>query len=328
MPIKIAVDAMGGDHAPGVVVEGAINAAKADPDIEVMLFGPADQLEALCPTDCPPSVTFVDAPDVIGMDESPTAALRKKTDSSIHRGVAAHKAGKADAFVSAGNTGAAMAVSLVTLGRLGSFSRPSVIGLFPSLKGRVVVVDVGTNVDCKPEHLLHFAVMGSVYAERILGRENPSVGLLNVGEEKGKGNELTKEAFALLESHEHIHFAGNIEGRDILAHAVDVVVCDGFVGNIILKLGESVASVLPKMIGMEMQKLGLSPEEQQLVGKTLAGVQKKFDYEEFGGAPLLGVDGNVMIGHGGSTARAIENMVLGGAQLVRQGVRDALDKAA
>lgn len=328
MPIKIAVDAMGGDNAPGVVVEGAISAARADADIEIMLFGPTDQLQPLCPDDCPSSVSIVDAPDVIGMAESPAVALRKKLDSSIHRGIGAHKAGKADAFVSAGNTGAVMAVSLVSLGRLGSISRPSVIGLYPSLKGRVVVVDVGTNVDCKPEHLVHFAIMGSIYAERILGVENPSVGLLNVGEEKGKGDELSKGAYELLESNESVNFSGNIEGRDILPHAVDVVVCDGFVGNVILKLGESIASVLPKLIGMEMHRLGLGAEEQQTVARTLAGVKKKFDYEEFGGAPLLGVDGNVMIGHGGSTARAIENMILGGAMLVRQGVREALEQAA
>ena len=151
---------------------------------------------------------------------------------------------------------------------------------------------------------------------------------LNVGEERGKGNELTKAAFDLLEQTPAVNFAGNIEGRDILAHAADVVVCDGFVGNVILKLGESVASVLPKLVGAEMQHLGLPAEQQQIVAKTLSGVRKKFDYEEFGGAPLLGVDGNVIIGHGGSTVRAIENMVRSGAQLVRQGVRDALEKAA
>ena len=329
MPLAlIHTRAPDGMSAPEVVVEGAVNAAKSDPEIEVVLFGPDEQIRRLLPADSPESVSIVDAPDVIGMAESPSAALRKKTESSIHRALGAHKAGKADAFVSAGNTGAVMAVSLVVLGRLGSISRPSVIGLFPSIKGQVVVVDVGTNVDCKPEHLVHFAVMGSIYAERILGCDSPRVGLLNVGEERGKGNELTKAAFDLLEQTPAVNFAGNIEGRDILAHAADVVVCDGFVGNVILKLGESVASVLPKLVGAEMQHLGLPAEQQQIVAKTLSGVRKKFDYEEFGGAPLLGVDGNVIIGHGGSTVRAIENMVRSGAQLVRQGVRDALEKAA
>ena len=328
MSIRVAVDAVGGDDAPDVVVDGAIAAAQHD-GVEVVLVGPKSVVErSLARHDRDlTGLTVVDAPDVVGMTESPSVALRQKQRSSLHVGATLLSTGKVDAFASAGNTGAVMAIAYHVLGRIDGVSRPSVMGLFPSVKGNVVVLDVGTNVDCKPEHLHQFAVMGSTYARRILGATNPSVALLNVGEEPGKGNALSREAFALLKADGGLNFIGNVEGRDILAHAADVIVCDGFVGNVILKLGESVASALPRMIGAEIVRLQLGSADQETVGRVLRGVRANFDYETRGGAPLLGVKGNVVIGHGGSSSVAIENMVLAAAKLAKQDVQGALASA-
>ena len=328
MAIRVAVDAMGGDRAPAVVVEGVVQAAqKASGDLELLLFGPAGLVEeelARHPNTDGLPIRVVDAPEIITMAESPTAALKGKPNSSIHLGLGAHKQGVADAFISAGNTGAVMAASLFILGRLENVLRPSLVSAFPSIKGGCLVLDVGSNVDCKPEHLLQFAHMGSIYAELIQKRKNPVVALMNIGEEPGKGNELAKAAFTLLSEASGLNFRGNIEGRDLLQHAADVIVCDGFVGNILLKFGESVATVFPQMIGQEMHRLGLSPEEQALVSKVFRGVQRPFNYEEQGGAPLLGVAGDVMIGHGGSSPRAIARMVEAAAEIARQDVAGSI----
>jgi len=245
----------------------------------------------------------------------------------LHVGATLLSTGKVDAFASAGNTGAVMAIAYHVLGRIEGVLRPTVVGTFPSTKGNVVVLDVGTNVDCKADHLHQFAIMGSTYAHHVLGIERPSVGLLNVGEEPGKGNALTKEAYSVLAGDDEINFVGNLEGRDILAHAADVVVCDGFVGNVILKFGESVASALPHMLGGEMKRLKLNEADQEVVARVLSGVKRRFDYEQHGGAPMLGVKGNVVLGHGGSTAVAIENMVLAAATLGRHDVQGALTNA-
>ncbi|HET6569750.1 MAG TPA: phosphate acyltransferase PlsX, partial [Rhodothermales bacterium] len=253
MAIRVAVDAMGGDRAPSVVIEGAVRAVQsaAEP-IEILLFGPEDALRQAAETAGvtldPSFIQVVNAPDVIGMGESPTAAVKGKPRSSIHLGLGAVKAGKADAFVSAGNTGAVMAASLFILGRLPGVARPSVIGYYPTVQSFCILLDAGTNVDCKPEHLLQFAQMGTIYARNMLKRDNPVVALMNIGEEPGKGNEQVKAAFDLLAGSPDVNFRGNIEGRDVLEHAADVIICDGFVGNIMLKLGESVATALVRMI--------------------------------------------------------------------------------
>lgn len=325
MAVRIAVDAMGGDHAPSAVIEGAVRAAR---EVEVLLIGPQERIEAeLASRSGSGSISVVDAPQVIEMGESPAAAVKGKPNSSIHVGLGLHRQGKADAFVSAGNTGAVMAASLFILGRAEGVSRPAVIGYFPSPKGVSIVLDVGTNVDCKPEHLLQFARMGSIYARGVLGRENPRVGLLNVGEEPGKGNELVKAAYPLLSDDDQISFAGNVEGRDILMGAADVVVCDGFVGNVLLKFGESVATVLPMFIGAEVKKNPVPQEHLASFQQIFGGVKKHFDYEEFGGAPLLGVNGTVIIGHGGSSARAIEKMILTAASAAREDVAGAIARS-
>ncbi|MDA0683549.1 MAG: phosphate acyltransferase PlsX [Bacteroidetes bacterium] len=331
MPTRIAVDAMGGDNAPGVVVEGAAMAlASGGNDIHVLLTGPEDRINplvAVLDESVRSRISVVHAPDVIGMDDSPATAIKTKQHSSIHVGMGLCKARKADAFVSAGNTGAVMAGGLFILGRLPGVSRPSVIGYFPTLQGTCVLLDVGTNVDCKPEHLVQFAQMGSVYVKQAMGVENPTVALMNVGEEPGKGDDLAKASYDALKEASGINFVGNIEGRDLMRHAADVVVCDGFVGNVLLKYGESVAAILPMMIGAEMQRLSMPPEEQAIVGKALKGVKARFDYKEFGGAPLLGVDGNVLIGHGSSNGYAIKNLILAADTMIKGHVSATIAEA-
>jgi glycerol-3-phosphate acyltransferase PlsX len=328
MPTRIAVDAMGGDNAPKAVVEGAALAiSERKGELELFLTGIEGQIAphvAELDAEIRGAIHVVHAPDVIGMDESPASAIKTKRGSSIHIGMGLCVSGKADGFVSAGNTGAVLAGGLFIIGRLPGVARPSVIGYFPTLKGTAIVLDVGTNVGCKPEHLVQFAKMGAVYVEKILGAKKASVGLLNVGEEPGKGDELAKKAYEALSAEADIRFVGNIEGRDIMTHAADVIVCDGFVGNIVLKFGESVASVLPKMIGAEMQRLEMSPEHQSVVAKALSGVRARFDYKEFGGAPLLGVNGTVFIGHGSSDSYAFKNLILAADTMIRGGVSESI----
>ncbi len=327
MPIRVAVDAMGGDHAPQVVVEAASNVASAhDGDVQILLVGPSEVIGSLSGADLG-GLELVEAPEVIDMGESPAAALKQKPRSSIHIGLGLVKGGNADAFASAGNTGAVMAASLFILGRLPGVSRPAILGVYPTVSGFCYVIDVGANVDCKPEHLLQFADMASIYVERVVKKERPTVGLLSVGEERSKGNEMTKEAHGLLEADSSLNFVGNIEGRDIMEHAADIVVCDGFVGNVILKLGESIATVIPQLIGREMKQQSLGEDAQKLIGGVLRGVNKSFDYEEYGGMPLLGVSGTVFIGHGGSSVRAIENMILAAANVARRNVTGSIQQA-
>ncbi len=325
--LTIAVDAMGGDDAPEVVVDGAIDLLARGEEINILLTGPAERLNSLIGDRRSDRLHVVNASEIIGMEESPASAVKNKQNSSIHVGLGLVKAGKAQAFASAGNTGAVMGASMFILGRTPGVSRPTVASVFPTVKGGCVALDIGTNVDCKPEHLVQFAVMGSLYVNKILGRDNPTVGLLNVGEEPGKGNEQTKEAFKLMQDVSAINFKGNIEGRDIFMHGADVVVSDGFVGNIVLKMGESIATFIPMMVEQEMRKQQLEPQQMQLVGKVLHGVKKSFDYEESGGAPLLGVNGAVLIGHGGSTAKAIATMISSAAQLAKSNLSGAIESA-
>jgi len=330
MALSIAVDAMGGDHAPEAVVDGALAAIEASgEDLEIALFGPADRVQPLLDaagvSDRTP-LSLVHAPDVIEMTDSPAVAVKKKRHSSIHLGLGAHKDGHVDAFVSAGNTGAVMAASMFTLGRIAGVERPSIVGYFPTLRGSSIVVDIGTNVDCRPEHLLQFAHMATVYTRHMLGLDEPSVGLLNIGEEPGKGNDQVKAAYDILGNAEGINFKGNVEGGDLLDYAADIIVCDGFVGNILLKFGESMTKVLKKMTKKEMERQDLSPADQQTVAGVLGAVSKGFDPDARGGAPLLGVNGNVTIGHGGSNPDAIKQMILTTTEVVKANVVDALKR--
>ena len=332
MPRRIAVDAMGGDEAPAVVVEGAARAAEsAGGALELLLFGPeAPVREALHAREGAPDlpIRVVDAPEVIGMGEAPTEAIKQKPQSSIHRGLGACHEGRADAFVSAGNTGALMAASLFILGRLPGVDRPTVMGIVPTLEGKCLLMDVGTNVDCRPAHLVQFARMGAVYAERLWDGEAPTVGLLNVGEEPGKGNEQTRRAYELLQEQPDLRFAGNVEGRDMLAHAADVVVCDGFIGNITIKFGESIATtLLSEMVRREIERQDLSRQQAAAAKGVLEGVQEPFDYEARGGVPLLGVEGNVLVGHGSSSGRAIKRMIFAAADVADEALPEAIAAA-
>ncbi len=329
--MQVAVDAVGGDHAPGVVIEGAMAALReAGGALEVLLVGPeATVRDALAAHDAGGlALRVVDAPETIGMDEAPGAAVKAKPRSSIHVGLGMVKAGEADAFASAGNTGAVMAAALFGLGRLPGVARPALPTIFPTVNSHCILVDAGANLDCKPEHLAQFAQMGRIYMERVFGREGATVGLLNVGEEPSKGNEAAKAAHRLLAEIDGLPFVGNVEGNGIMQHAADVVVCDGFVGNIVLKLGESVKTVLPQLIGAQVQAQGLGGngggEVAGLLKRVLGGVTRQFSYEEFGGMPLLGVDGAVVIGHGSSSARAIANMIGAAAEVARKDVRGAI----
>ncbi len=322
---------MGGDDAPDAVVKGAIQAIReSDGELTVLLVGPEARINEVLDghSEVPRrALHVVDAPEVIGMGEAPATAVKQKTDSSIHRGLAAHREGKADVFVSAGNTGAIMGAAMFILGRIPGVERPSIAGFFPTLKGSSVVLDIGSNVDCKPEHLLQFARMGTVYAQQVLKNEAPSVGLLNIGEEPGKGNEQVKQAHELLQEAEDVHFAGNVEGGDLLLYASDIIICDGFVGNVLLKFGESMTTVLTEMTQQEMKRQGLAPDEQKLVAGVLGEVRKGFDPESRGGAPLLGVNGNVLVGHGRSSPDAIQQMISSATELAAEEVVPALESA-
>ena len=334
MPVRVAVDAMGGDYAPGVVVEGVLDAlAEAGDRLTVLLVGREAEVRAELDRlggGENETLRVVDAPQAIGMGESPTVALKTKPESSIHIGIGAVKNGRADAFASAGNTGAVMTAALFGLGRLPGVLRPALPGYLPTPSGTCVVLDVGANVEVRPEHLVQFAQMGAVFGAAFLGKEDPTVGLINVGEEPGKGTDTVKEAhktLAALGEQGTIRFVGNVEGRDILQHGADVCVCDGFVGNVVLKLAESVATILPQMVRSEIGRQELAPEQAQLVGGVLKGMLAPFDYQAFGGVPMLGIDGTVVIGHGGSSARAIRQMVLSTASLVEQNLTARIGRA-
>lgn len=335
MPVRVAVDAMGGDHAPGVVVEGVLAALEeAGRDrLAVLLVGPEEtvraELEKAGGAESA-ALRVVDAPEVIGMGESPTVALKGKPNSTIHVGIGAVKKGRADGFASAGNTGAVMAAALFGLGRLPGVLRPALPGYLPTPSGTCVLLDVGANVEVRPEHLVQFARMGAVFGAAFLGKDDPTVGLVNVGEEPGKGTDVVKEAYTTLRAlgdRGALQFVGNVEGRDILQHGADVCVCDGFVGNVVLKLAESVATILPAMVKAEIGRQGLGAEPAQTVGGVLKGMLAPFDYEVHGGVPMLGIDGTVVIGHGGSSARACKHMVLSTAGLVEQNLTTRITRA-
>lgn len=306
--MKIALDAMGGDNSPRVEIEGAVIAA-SQLGIEIILVGDEnkirDELKKHGNSHNLP-LTIVKATEVITMDELPAMAVRKKRDSSIVVAVRLVKEGKADAVVSAGSTGAVMTACLFELGRLKGISRPALATLMPTLTGDSVLLDIGANVDCRASNLLEFAVMGNVYARYILKKENPRVGLLSVGEEDSKGNELIKEAYLLFEKGP-FNFIGNVEGREIVNGKADVVVCDGFIGNVVLKFGESVAEMILTLLKQEFTRGILSKIGVMFLRPALKNFRKRVDYSEYGGAPLLGIDGDCIICHGSSNSKAIMN---------------------
>lgn len=304
----IAVDAMGGDLAPREIVQGALLAAR-EYNLSVILVGDEKQVQAeLGNSDAGGLISVVHAPETIGMGEHPAIAVRRKRNSSIVRATQLVKNGAASAVVSAGNTGAAMTSALLYLGRIKGVDRPAIAGVLPNEKGRALMLDVGANVDCKPAHLLRFGIMGYHYAKNIMGIENPRVGLLSNGIENTKGNEATLAAFPQLQAAD-INFIGNIEGRDIFAGSADVIVCDGFTGNIVLKAGEGMASLLLKMVKREITRSYLAKMGMAMAAPALKELKKRIDYSEYGGAPFLGVNGVSIACHGSSTANAIKNAV-------------------
>lgn len=319
--MKIAVDAMGGDYAPHEIVMGALEAGRDG--IEVILLGDSESILKELGNNKRDMIDIVHTTETIAMGEQPANAVRKKKDSSIVRAVQLVKEGKASAFVSAGSTGAVMAAALLGLGRIKGIDRPAIASVIPGKKGGTVLLDVGANVDCKPKNLQQFGIMGYIYADIILGIDNPRVGLLNVGEEESKGNELTLESFPLLKE-SGVNFIGNVEGRDIFNGMADVVVCDGFVGNVVLKAGEGLAMSLMRMMKDELTRSWLSKMGTVLTLPGLKEIRRRVDYAEYGGAPLLGVNGVVIVCHGSSTAFAVRNAIRVAAGAVSSGLVQAI----
>lgn len=323
--MKVALDAMGGDHAPTVNIEAAVEVVKERSDIEVVLVGDEPSiLKGLANKEYPETrISIKNASQVVAMDEPPAIAVRRKKDSSIKRAVELVKNKKADAVVTTGNSGAAMALALFLLGTSEGVVRPAIGTTMPTFKKPFLLIDAGANVDCSPENLFQFALMGDAYSKLMLGRKHPKVALLSIGEEAAKGNELTKEAFKLLESAD-INFTGNIEGKDIFSGSVDVVVCDGFVGNIVLKTSEGLAEVILKMLKREIAGVTTGRLGYFLMKPAIKNYRKRTDYAEYGGAPLLGINGTCIIGHGRSSAKAIRNAVKIAAEFSEKKVYDAI----
>jgi glycerol-3-phosphate acyltransferase PlsX len=328
--MKIALDSMGGDYAPEMVIEGGVEAASESAGrFEVVLVGKKEVVEGYIAEKhlSDRNIEIVDAPEVIGMSESPATAVRRKKNSSIVTAMRLHKEGAVHAVVSAGNTGAVVASSLVSLGRLRGISRPAIAIWFPSKTGGTILLDGGANSDCDAHNLLQFAFMGSVYAEHLLGRDKPKVGLLSIGEEKSKGSELTRQTHELLEGSD-LNFVGNVEGRDIFMGEVDVVVTDGFTGNIVLKFSETIVHYLSDLVKEGLGKYPLAKLGALMMKPVFRDVGLSLDYAEYGGAPLLGLNGVVIIGHGGSSARAIKNAVLAAERIVRSGINGIIKAKA
>jgi len=308
--MRIAVDAMGGDHAPHEIVLGALAHAAGHPD-EVILVGDAPRLEReLGETGLPVpgNLRLVDAPEVIAMGEPPVTALRSKRRASVLVATNLVRDGEADAIVSAGSTGASMAAAVLRLGRIEGIERPALAAHLVTATGPITMLDVGANVDSRPINLLQYAVMGSIYAERVLGVRRPRIGLLNIGEEDEKGNALTREAHALLRRSK-LHFVGNVEGSDVPQHAADVVVCDGFIGNVVLKFLEGVTSYIFRSLREDLQQGMVAPVALLALKPGFDRMRYRFDYERYGGAPLLGVRGVSIVTHGRARARMVENAI-------------------
>jgi glycerol-3-phosphate acyltransferase PlsX len=324
--MRISVDAMGGDQAPAVVVEGAVQAAR-DFGLEIILVGQRGAVQAeLDKYDRTGlSLTLMNASEVLEMHEHPAAAVRAKKDCSMVVGMDLVKRREADAFYTAGNSGGALAAALFRLGRIRGIQRPAISTVFPSQtpQGYCFLLDIGANADCKPEYLLQFAIMGSIYAERVLSIPNPRVAIVSNGEEEGKGNQLVQDTVPLLQAGS-FNFVGNAEGKDISWGLADVIVTDGFTGNVIIKLAEGVAKYLLDLLKEEIMGRQVSKVGAMLAKPAFDEVKRRLDYREYGGAPLLGIDGVVIIGHGRSDALAIRNGIRLAAQMVENGVVEAI----
>ncbi len=308
--IRIAVDGMGGDYAPRVVVDGAVLAANDFADLEIILVGEPETLKRELHRHkvIGGKILIEPASEVIGMGDSPVQAIRKKKNSSMLVSINLMKEGKADAFVTAGNTGAAVAAATLNLGLLPGIRRPGIAISTPTLHGISIAMDVGANINPSAEELYQYAVMADMYARCIYNKKNPSIGLLNIGEEESKGTEVLKETYKILRESK-LNFVGNIEGRDFFTGKVDCIICDGFVGNVVLKMCESMVETALSLLSRELRKNPFSLLGAWLCQPALSAIRKETNYEEAGGAPLLGVNGLVIISHGISSARAIRNAI-------------------
>lgn len=325
--MRIAVDAMGGDHAPGEIVRGAVEAAISD-GVETVLVGQQESIEEELKRYSYPKekISICHAPQVIEMDEHPASAVRNKKESSIVIATKLVKDGEASAVVSAGNTGAQMAAAIFILGRVPGVDRPGIATVFPSPKGPKVLIDSGANVDVKSRNLIQFAHLGSLYAKEVLKIERPRVALLNIGSEPSKGTEAVQEAFKGLSGDPRIDFVGNIEGREFFIADVDVIVCDGFVGNVVLKLTEGFVTTLISLLKEELKKNPIRMLGGVLVRGGFKSLFRRLDYTEYGGAPLLGVRGISIICHGSSNHKAIKNAIRFAQEAAKSGFLSSLEK--
>ena len=324
--MKIAIDAMGGDFGPAPIIEGTIKALK-EKDFIAYIVGPEKELKPLIPQNLKDRVRFINSEDVIKMDESATEAFKRK-ESTIYKSIELLKEGKVDAVVSAGHSGATMSVATLRLGRIKGIKRPAISAFLPNIKrSYTILLDAGANVDCDAENLFQFALMGEVYAKAFLNKENVTIGLLSNGEEDTKGNSVTKEAFKMLKA-SFPNFKGNIEGNDLFKGEIDVAVTDGFIGNIVLKTSEGVAETIGKLIKDEINKSGLLQKIGALLLKPVfKGIKKATDYAEYGGAPLLGVNGCVIIAHGKSNSKAIKNAIFQAIKYVENDVTQKIKES-
>jgi len=323
---------MGGDLGPELPIRGALEALSEKDNLEIVFLGPADEVARQVrevsgsKSSLPGRIHIEHAPQVIGMDESPVEAVRRKKDSTIMVGFDLIRQNRADAVISAGNSGATMAAAIRKLGRLKGISRPGIASFFPTLKQPVMVMDIGANVDCRPTHLLQFAIMASSCSRLLHSIHQPRVGLLSIGEEAGKGNILVKEAHDLLRK-SSLNFIGNVEGRDVYKGDVDVIICDGFVGNVALKLSEGLAEAAMKMLRAEIMRTLQAKIGYLLIRKAFKRFRQRIDYAEYGGAPLLGINGIGIICHGTSDILAYKNAVFVAADMIENRVNEAISQA-
>ena len=324
--MKIAVDAMGGDYGLKPTVEGAIAAVK-ELGIDVGLVGDETQIrEQLRRVGCSDARVMVHhAPQVVGMHEPPAQIARKKRDSSVWIATEMVKHGEASAVISAGNTGASMVASFFVLGVIKGVERPAIAATLPTLTGTAVMLDVGANVDCTAKHLEQFALMGNEYGKHLVGKPDPRVALLSIGEEESKGNEVTKEAFKALKA-SPLNFIGNVEGRDVYSGVADVIVCDGFIGNIALKISEGLADTIKKILLREVARSRLGKLSYLFLAGPLVRLRRRVDYAEFGGAPLLGVNGITIVCHGRSSAKAIKNAIARAKSLAESRLNELIQR--
>lgn len=323
--IKVAVDGMGGDYAPQLVVEGAVQAANSFDDLEIVITGKESAIkrELYRHKVTGGKISIRHASEVVEMSDSPVQAIKKKKDSSLSVAIQLLKQKEVDAVVSAGNTGAAVAASTLNLGLLSGIKRPGIAIAVPTLHGITIAIDVGANINPSPDHLLQYAIMGDTYARYLLRKKKPVVGLLNIGEEESKGTETLQEAYKLLRD-SGLNFVGNIEGRDFFTGKCDVIVCDGFAGNVVLKMTESILEMMITLITKEIQKDWLARLGALLCKPAFESIRKETNYEEAGGALLLGVDGVIIIGHGISSAKAIKNAIRVAREAIIERVNDRI----